>query len=284
MQPQTSNFQAFHACKVCGCDRVTPLFSNIVLGAYHATVFECLSCGFQSFPNAQDWIQEAYSSPIANTDTGIVARCLNLHKIISSFLSLNYKRGSVLDWGSGSGLLVRLLRDSGHECLGFEPYTAPVLAAGYTFKDDQAALHKAPFRAIIAVEVLEHLPDPREFMASVLAMTDTLIFTTELLNDNKVGKDWWYYSVETGQHIGFYTKNSLEQLACDYDCSYFTCRNQAIHIFTRNPSDIRAFRLIAGRKRAMLLYPLSCLVGWLGRRKSLTTADYLAAKESLLAA
>ena len=284
MQPQASNPHEYKICKVCGCDRVKPLFSTIVLGAYHATVVECQSCGFQSFPDAQEWLEEAYSSPIASTDTGIVARCLNLHKIISSFLSLNYKHGFVLDWGSGSGLLVRLLRDSGHDCFGFEPYTTPVLAAGYTFKDDQAAVQKAPFRAIIAAEVLEHLIDPREFMSSVLAMTDTLIFTTELLNSNKVGKDWWYYSVETGQHIGFYTKNSLEQLACDYDCSYFTCRNQAIHIFTRNPSDIRAFRLIAGRKRAMLLYPLSCLVGWLGRRKSLTTADYLAAKESLLAA
>jgi hypothetical protein len=283
MQPQTSNLHAYNACKVCGCGRLRPLFSTNVLGAYHATVVECLSCGFQYFPNAQEWIQEAYSSPIASTDTGIVARCLDLHKIISSFLSLNYKRGPLLDWGSGSGLLVRLLRDSGHECLGFEPYTAPVLAAGYTFTDDQAALQKAPFRAIIAVEVLEHLTDPREFMASVLAMTDTLIFTTELLNGNKVGKAWWYYSFETGQHIGFYTKNSLERLAYDYDCFYYTCRNPAIHIFTRNPLDIKAFRLIAGRKRAMLLYPLSRLVDRLSGRKSLTMADHVAAKESLTA-
>lgn len=283
MQLQTSNLHEYNACKVCGCDRVRPLFSTTVLGAHHATVVECLSCGFQYFPNAQEWIQEAYSSPIASTDTGIVARCLNLHKIISSFLSFNYKRGSILDWGSGSGLLLRLLRDSGHECLGFEPYTTPVLAAGYTFTDDQAVLQKAPFRAIIAVEVLEHLTDPREFMASVLAMTDTLIFTTELLNGNKVGKAWWYYSVETGQHIGFYTINSLERLAYDYGCFYYTCGNPAIHIFTRNPSDIKAFRLIAGSKRAMLLYPLSRLIDRLSGRKSLTMADHVAAKESLTA-
>ena len=283
MQAQNSNLHGYKICKVCGCNEVAPLFSATILGAYHATIVECPSCGFQSFPNAQEWIQEAYSSPIASTDTGIVARCLNLHKIISSFLSLNYKRGSVLDWGSGSGLLVRLLRDSGNECLGFEPYTAPVLAASYTFKDDQAVLHKAPFRAIIAVEVLEHLTDPREFMASVLAMTDTLIFTTELLSANKVGKGWWYYSVETGQHIGFYTKNSLQRLADDYSCFYYTCRNPAIHIFTRNPSDIRAFRIIVGRKRAMFLYPLSRLVDRLSGRKSLTMPDHAAAKESLTA-
>lgn len=283
MQAQNSNLHAYKICKVCGCNEVAPLFSTTVLGAYRSTIVECPSCGFQSFPNAQEWIQDAYSSPIASTDTGIVARCLNLHKIISSFLSLNYKRGSVLDWGSGSGLLVRLLRDSGHESLGFEPYTAPVLAAGYTFKDDQAALQKAPFRAIIAVEVLEHLFDPREFMSSVLAMTDTLIFTTELLNDNKDGKAWWYYSVETGQHIGFYTKNSLERLACDYDCFYYACRKPAIHIFTRNSSDLRSFRLIAGKKRSMLLYPLSRLVCWLSGRKSLTMADHVAAKQSLSA-
>ena len=284
MQHQTSNLHTCQVCKVCGCDRVRPLFSATVLGAYHATVVECPSCGFQYFPNAQEWLEEAYSSPIASTDTGIVARCLSLHKTISSFLSINYKRGYVLDWGSGSGLLVRLLRDSGYESFGYEPYTTPVLAAGYTFKDHQSAQQKAPFRAVIAVEVLEHLIDPREFMSSVLSMTDTLIFTTELLNDNKVGKAWWYYSVETGQHIGFYTINSLERLASDYGCSYYTCPSQAIHIFTRNPSDIRAFRLIAGRKRAMLLYPLSRLVGWLGGRRSLTLTDNLTTKESLLTA
>jgi len=281
MQTQPSNLPAYKICKVCGCDLVKPIFSTIVLGAYHARVVECPSCGFQTFPNAQEWLEEAYSSPIASTDTGIVARCLNLHKIIASFLGFNYKPGFVLDWGSGSGLLVRLLRDSGHECFGFEPYTSPVLAAGYTFKSEQHALKKAPFRAIIASEVLEHLIDPREFLKSVMAATDTLVFTTELLNKNKVGKHWWYYSVETGQHISFYSRKSLEKLACDFDLAYACSRNQSIHILTRNSSDIRAFKLTVGRRRSLLLYPLGRLVDRLRERKSLTMTDHIAAKKSL---
>lgn len=281
MQAQVKDPHPDKPCEVCGCDKVRNLFSTIVLGAYAARVAECPSCGFQFFPNSEEWIQEAYSSPIANTDTGIVARSLSFHKIIASFLTLNRTDGCILDWGSGSGLLVRLLRDSGHDCFGFEPFTDPVLAAGYTFNSEDVAIARAPFRAVLAIEVLEHISEPKRFMENILSMTDTLIFTTELLDNNRDGKDWWYYSTETGQHISFHTSKSLAHVAAEQGCLYYTCRNRELHIFTRIPSDMRCFKLIAGRRRSSLIYPLARLVAKLNGRSSLTMLDHLAAKEYL---
>ena len=54
----------------------------IVLNKFRAKHFLCKKCGHEWFENAALWLREAYGSPIANTDTGIVARSLNYHKII----------------------------------------------------------------------------------------------------------------------------------------------------------------------------------------------------------
>jgi hypothetical protein len=227
---------------------------------------------------------EAYSSPIANTDTGIVSRSLSVHRIVSSFLSISHISGKVLDWGSGSGLLTRLLRDDGHECYGLEPYTAPVLAGGFTWKNHLDAYAQGPYRAIIAIEVVEHLANPREFFRTALSNTDALIFSTELVDRGRHGKDWWYYSRETGQHIAFYTEKSLAYLADLNGCKYASSRNKSFHIITRNPVDFRLFSWLTGGRRARLIYPLAQMLCKLRGRRSLTMADHLAAKQALRSA
>ena len=268
-------------CPVCQNSTVKISGEIQILNRFSAKHVLCSSCGQEWFENAPFWLKEAYSSPIANTDTGIVARSLSFYRFIYTYLVLTNRFGPILDWGSGSGLLVRLLRDSGYPTFGFEPFTEPVLADGYTYKAEEALACMAPFRMVLAIEVLEHLVDPRKFMTSVLAMTDTLIFTTELLDGNKDGQNWWYYSFETGQHINFYTRISLQCLAADFGCMYFSCGNNGPHIFTRIPWDMTAFKLVAGSKRHLLLYPLIRLVASLRGVRSLAMSDHLAAKNSL---
>jgi hypothetical protein len=268
-------------CPVCQNTSSEKSDEIMVLNKFPAEHLLCSKCGQEWFQNASLWLSEAYSSPIANTDTGIVARSLNYHKIIASYLALTKRSSPILDWGSGSGLLVRLLRDCGHSTFGFEPYTVPVLADSYTYKAKESLVEVAPFRAIVAIEVLEHLMDPRGFMTSVFAMTDTLIFTTELLNGNKDGQNWWYYSPETGQHVNFYTRTSLKRLAADFGCMYFSSGNSGPHIFSRRPWNMAAFKFVAGRKRSLFFYPVSRLVERLRGVKSLTMSDHLLAKGSL---
>jgi hypothetical protein len=280
MQDSTP-IEIFGQCKVCRGADINFVFNTKILGQYPAHLLECAACGFQYFHDARIWLGEAYTTPIANTDTGIVRRSLNIHRVISSFLSISNARGEVLDWGSGSGLLVRLLRDDGHDCYGFEPFTVPVLAAGHTYKEEKAVLAEHSYRAIVAIEVVEHLVDPAVFFQKALAHTDTLMFSTELVDRAKNGNDWWYYSSETGQHISFYTEKSLAHLATIYGCIYASDRRKSLHIMTRKSLDIRLFKWIAGYRRALLTYPVSRGFKRIAGRASLLMPDHLAAKEVL---
>jgi hypothetical protein len=271
-------------CIVCGHDQLTILDDGLVLGKFSAALTCCDSCGQEWFDAPQAWLTEAYASPIANTDTGIVSRSLSVHRVISSFLSISNISGKILDWGSGSGLLTRLLRDDGHDCYGLEPYTSPVLAEGFTWKKAEDAYSHEPYRAIIAIEVVEHLVNPQEFFAAALSATDTLIFSTELVDNSRHDPNWWYYSRETGQHIAFYTQKSLGHLADQNSCKYASSRNKSLHIITSRPADLRLFRWLAGSRRTGLSYPFAQVLGKLKGRRSLIMSDYLAAKQALRSA
>lgn len=270
------------ACIVCGHNQLVIGDQTHVLGAFPATLIACQQCGHEWFESPRQWLEKAYSSPIANTDTGIVARSLGSRKIISSFLGFSNDGGKILDWGGGSGLLSRLLRDDGHNCYSFEPYTEPVLLSGFTFRSQKQAMEQGPYRAIIAIEVVEHLVSPKEFFGDALTVTDTLIFSTEIVDRAKYGSDWWYYSRETGQHISFYTCKSLAFLAVLCGCQYASSRTKGLHIITRNPVDLQLFKLLAGHRRSFIAYPLSQFFGKLLGRKSLMMSDHLAAKRALL--
>ena len=269
------------SCIVCSRQVGGASEEEIILQKYSTRLNVCGHCGHEWFEDPGIWLPDAYSSPIAFTDTGIVARSLNIHRVVSSFLGISSIPGKVLDWGSGSGLLVRLLRDDGHDCYGFEPYTVPVLAAGHTYKEEKTALAEHSYRAIIAIEVVEHLVDPKVFFQKALAHTGTLIFSTELVDRAKNGNDWWYYSRETGQHISFYTEYSLAHLATINGCICASDRRKALHIITRKSLDLRLFKWIAGYRRALLTYPVSRIFNRIAGRGSLLMPDHLAAKEIL---
>lgn len=272
---------AARCCIVCSHQVIVAIDDQIILGNYSTRLNVCDHCGCEWFQDPAIWLSDAYSSPIAFTDTGIVARSLNIHRVVSSFLSISSIPGKILDWGSGSGLLVRLLRDDGHDCYGFEPYTVPVLAAGHTYKVEKNVFTENSYRAIVAIEVVEHLVDPSSFFQKALAKTDTLLFSTEIVDRAKNGNDWAYYSRETGQHISFYTAKSLAHLAALHGCIYASDRRRSLHIITRRSLDLRLFKWIASYRRAFLAYPVSRILNKIVGRRSLLLADYLAAKDVL---
>lgn len=271
-------------CIVCSHPHLDIVDRSFILGRYSAELVACQRCGHEWFQSPGDWLEEAYASPIANTDTGIVARSLNIHRILSSFLCFSNDTGKILDWGSGSGLLTRLLRDDGFDCIGLEPYTDPVLASRFTLRSQMEAIHQGPYRAVIAIEVVEHLASPQEFFKQVLSLTDTLVFSTEIVDRPRYGNDWCYYSKETGQHISFFTHKSLSYLADLYSCNYASARNKGLHIITRKSSDLQLFWWIAGPKRGRILYPLSQILQKISGRHSLIMKDHLSAREILLSA
>ena len=210
---------------------MVPRFTATVLGKHSANFTHCTSCGFLQVPNPH-WLDEAYSSAIASTDTGLVSRNSAIAQKLAALLYFvipGHGHNCYLDVAGGYGLLVRLMRDYGFDFYWSDKYCDNLFAKGFEFREGET-----PCRAVTAIEVMEHTVDPVEFVVEALARSNsnTFIFTTELYKgDPPAPEDWWYYSLSTGQHISFFKRQTLEILSERIGMKYI--HKAGLHIFTK---------------------------------------------------
>ena len=239
------------ACKLCG--GATEWFGElVVLGRHRARYRRCTGCGHVAVENP-DWLEEAYADhAIAALDTGIVARNLWLADATDALLRWRF-RGvrSALDYGGGTGLFVRLMRDRGHDFRWSDPHCGNLFALGFEADPDAA------FDLVTCFEVAEHLTDPVPVFRALAERAPILVFSTELLPEqhNRPG-EWHYYAPETGQHVGFFTIASLQALANQLG-RHFASDGRMLHAFTREPLDPRWLRAVSKRRRARRLLKLT---------------------------
>ena len=218
-------------------------FSGRFLGKFDAPYDQCPDCGLLQV-RSPTWLDEAYEDAIAVTDTGLVARNLQLAEWLSRLLPLiDSGKGPYLDYGGGIGLLVRLMRDRGFDFRWFDPHAGNALVRG--FEHDAAA---GPCVAVTAFEVLEHAVDPRRLVEDALAAagTDTLILSTELYTGPLPPDDWWYFSRETGQHIAFFRRDTLERLAQTLGMRLLS--HGSLHLLSRRAISPRQFRRVCSSR------------------------------------
>jgi len=175
-----------------------------------------------------DWLDEAYSNPIARGDVGLLRRCQMLAKFTRIVVRTEgLRHGRFLDWAGGYGLLTGLLRDAGLDFNHWDPYCKNLFAVGREGKLDDN------YDLVTAYEVLEHLPRPAEALADVANCSDLLLFTTVLLPDPPPSPgEWWYFAAESGQHVTFYTRQSLELLGRRLGYQLLS-NGQQLHLFHR---------------------------------------------------
>jgi len=235
-------------CPVC-CGEQRPLFAGVILHRYDVQYYRCDACGLLQ-TEKPFWLNEAYDSAIADSDTGLVNRNISCAKKISSLLylmGLSDKR--LLDCAGGTGMFVRLMRDIGFDAFWQDPYCDNVHARGFSYSD-----HMQGITAVTAFEVLEHLEDPVAFIRESLDRSgaDSFIFSTELYpSEQPPALDaWWYYACQTGQHISFYHLRTLEKLASLLGMQLYS--HGCYHMFTRRQFSAWQFRLATGRFSALL--------------------------------
>ncbi len=197
---------------ICRCCRGKAIyFSEAHTLQVLATYLICINC-FSVQVDNPTWIEDAHSKAISNLDTGLVSRCISASKLISTLLFLEGKKQSGgIDWGGGTGLLTRLLRDQGFHTLTYDKYATAEHAAGF-----EASLGDAeePSTFLTAIECFEHLVNPIEEFKKVTLTKEYFIFTTEIIDSpppDPAKRSWWYYLPETGQHITFASQKGLEE-------------------------------------------------------------------------
>jgi hypothetical protein len=240
-------------------------FSMRVLGRHEVAYFFCTDCGFLKTERPH-WLDEAYSEAIARADTGLVYRNIFIARRLAPLLLLQFDpNGRFLDFAGGTGLLVRLMRDMGFDFFWHDPYSTNVHARGFE--------HAADLRheAVTAFEVLEHVENPVDFVRSALSLakSDTLIFSTELFEGAPPEPGtWWYYTPETGQHISFFRRGTLERLAQVVGLRLYS--SGSLHMLTQRSLNGLAFQFAMSRLSWPLTYPMRRL------RRAKTGPDHLA--------
>jgi len=201
-------------CKICN-QHTHQIFTAKILNKYDINYFHCEHCGFLQTEEPY-WLDEAYSESINLSDTGYLQRNITLSKKVTILLSLFFNRnGKFLDYAGGYGVFVRLMRDIGFDFYWFDKYTPNLFARGFEHQDGFY------YEAITSFESLEHFVEPIKEIENMLSKTKNLIFSTELL-PSPVPKpeDWWYYGLDHGQHIYFYSEKTFEFIATKYNLNY----------------------------------------------------------------
>ncbi len=246
-------------CKVCGS--ISNKFDTAkILNKYNVDYFQCSNCGFVQTENPY-WLAEAYSEVIASSDVGLVARNQNF-SLITENLILNFfnANGNFLDYGCGYGLFVRMMRDLGLDFYGYDKYCQNIFYQGWEGEIDGSQ----KYEIVTAFEVFEHLTNPLEEINKILKNTRNILFSTKLLpSNNPHPNDWWYYALESGQHISIYTKKALSVIAQNFKLNLYS-DGESLHLLTEQKLSNSQFHKIFNVAR----YKPE------NRKESLTQLDY----------
>lgn len=212
-------------CRLCN-GPTKPLFEKLQLQKYEVKYFECLHC--QSAQTERPyWIEEAYKDLSFALDTGMVARtlaCASLTLALALEINLSQKE-FVADFGGGTGLCTRILRDHGLQGLWMDKYATNIFAKGFEAGNEK-------IKILTAFEVLEHLTEPSLELKALFDLScDYLLVTTKLYQ----GQDssWWYF-LEDGQHVQFYSEKALGKIAQEAGYYYYTA-GSTYHLFSKIP-------------------------------------------------
>lgn len=211
-------------CKICGSD-AQKLFTKTILKKYEIQYFRCKKCEFIQ-TEKEFWLEEAYSNSINSTDVGYMQRNLFYSKRLLILLYLIFgKKGKYLDFAGGYGVFVRLMRDNGFDFYWDDKFTQNLFARGFESKD------LMNFNAVTLFEVFEHFENPISEIESILKLTDTIIFSTEVY-PKLIPENWWYLGLDHGQHIALYSNKTFKFISGLFDLKYYNIGS--LHILSRS--------------------------------------------------
>jgi len=223
-------------CKICN-QQNKQIFQAKILNKYDIKYFYCEHCGLLQTEEPY-WLDEAYSESINVSDTGYMQRNLMLSGKLTILLALFFdKNGKFLDYAGGYGVFVRMMRDIGFDFYWDDKYTTNLFARGFEYQNTDK------YEAVTTFESFEHFANPIGEIESLLQISRNIIFSTELLpNPIPRPEDWWYYGLDHGQHISFYSKKTFEFIAKKYGLNYANLGS--LHLLTEKQISNFQFKIL----------------------------------------
>ena len=260
-------------CKICQ-NKSEEIFSSTLLNKYEIKYYQCPNCDFIQ-TQEPFWLNQAYSEAITREDTGYVTRNIEMSTmtdyIIKFFFSSKKK---FLDYGGGYGLFVRMMRDKGYNYYLNDQYCQNIFVKNFEIKELK---DNERFEVVTAFEVFEHFTNPIDEITKLFDYSDSILFSTSLrrLIEIKNIADWWYFAPESGQHISFYSYNTLKFIASKFG-AYLYSNGRNLHLISKKKFLINPVKLVS-----YIFYFKKFTLGYFRYRKSLVIPDYELIKSGL---
>ncbi len=218
-----------------------------MLRRHPATYRRCTDCGFV-FVVDPTWLDEAYDSAIAKVDLGCVDRVMRYSRSVKLVLHFFLDpKATCLDYGAGYGLFVRRMRDLGYDFRWYDKHCENLFAQDFVGALD------ARYELLTAFEVMEHLVDPLAELDAWSRLADNIVASTMLVERYRAPPldEWVYYAPETGQHIGFFSIETLRRVASRLGL-HLSSDGYEFHMFSKRPMSPALFRIVTYQRRARL--------------------------------
>jgi len=224
------------SCPVCAGSNFKPFISckDYTVSGQTFNIVECSACRFKftnPVPEPEtmgDYYKSENYISHSNTKKGLVSR---LYHIVRNYtlgqklklVEAHVSRGTLLDYGCGTGMFLNAAAADGWKAFGIEPDAGARKLAqeggnsiAATLKDFSAQNPSFRANAITLWHVLEHVPDLSKTISFLKAALDpggVLIIAVPNLNSNDAayyGEHWAAYDVP--RHLYHFNKGSLEDL------------------------------------------------------------------------
>ncbi len=239
--------ETVNICKICNSDAEFA-FENQLMFKYNVKYYHCPNCDL-IFTEEPYWLEEAYVNAINQSDTGILIR--NIQQVICTSALCFFvigKRKQYLDYGAGTGLFVRAMRDVGFDFYYYDKFPTNIFARGLEPTNEV-------FDLVTSFETFEHFENPIQEIESLLKLTDSILFSTLLHKTGIVpDKDWWYYGFDHGQHVVFYSNKTIKYIAEKFNL-HLISNKTTTHLLTRKKVNKYILKFLQNKVFCTLIFP-----------------------------
>lgn len=234
-------------CKICKKEN-NSLFTAKILNKYKVQYYYCEKCGFLQTEEPY-WLDEAYRESINISDTGMMSRNLNLAKNTTNVINIFFDRSAkFLDFAGGYGIFTRLMRDIGFDFYWNDKYSENLVARKFEYASNEN------YELLTSFESFEHFDNPIDEIENMLKISKNIFFSTELFYGKPpTTSEWGYYGLNHGQHISFYSLNTLHFIANKYNLNLYS-NGKTIHLMTEKKLNNLLFKLVLKLNRLGLFH------------------------------